>query len=230
MLSLRKRLAARLRPAGLRAAMARRSHHRNRQAPLACRVTIVTILAVTTYRASWLLLSYRLPSHPSRMRLAVWRRLKRSGAVLIEGGVWALPLGAQTQEHFEWLAEEIEEAGGRAFVWVAESLGTEQDQAMAARFRREAGNRYAVLLASARQLARVARLQRDRTPRFRRVLRQLGSLQRTLRLERRRDYFGGPGRRRLEEVLALVQRRLGVTRHREPRHGHALDHPASLPR
>jgi hypothetical protein len=172
----------------------------------------------------WLLLSYRLAREPTRLRLAIWRRLKRVGAVLIHGGVWSVPLDAKTQEDFEWLAEEIEEAGGAALLWVAESLGTEQDRQIADRFRREADNRYAVLAAAARSIARAAGRRLPGPERRRRALRRLGGLQRTIRLERRRDYFRAPGRRPAEEAIAAAARQI------ETRFGHALDHPASLPR
>ena len=68
----------------------------------------------------WVLLSYRLPREPSTPRIAVWRRLRRLGAVQIGDGVAALPLDDRTREQFDWLANDVEEAGGEAIVWVAE--------------------------------------------------------------------------------------------------------------
>jgi NAD(P)-dependent dehydrogenase (short-subunit alcohol dehydrogenase family) len=64
--------------------------------------------------APWVLLSSRLPREPSRLRLAVWRRLRRLGAVLLNDAIWVLPADAKTREAFEWLAEEIGEQGGTA--------------------------------------------------------------------------------------------------------------------
>jgi hypothetical protein len=66
------------------------------------------------------LLSYRIPREPSTPRIAVWRQLRRLGALQIGDGVAALPLDKRTREHMEWLAAEIEEAGGEAVVWLAE--------------------------------------------------------------------------------------------------------------
>ena len=71
---------------------------------------------------SWLLCCYRLPREPSRLRLAVWRRLRRLGAVMLHDGLWTLPAGAKTHEDFEWLAEEIEERGGCVLLWESLSL------------------------------------------------------------------------------------------------------------
>jgi flagellar biosynthesis regulator FlaF len=39
----------------------------------------------------WNVLVVRLPAEPTRHRVAVWRELRRAGAVLLGQGVWALP-------------------------------------------------------------------------------------------------------------------------------------------
>jgi hypothetical protein len=41
--------------------------------------------------ARWLVLVVRIPAEPSRHRVAVWRELRRAGAVLLGQGVWAVP-------------------------------------------------------------------------------------------------------------------------------------------
>jgi hypothetical protein len=160
---------------------------------------------------SWILLSSRLPREPSRLRLAVWRRLKRLGAVLLHDAIWVLPADAKTREAFEWLAQEIEEQGGTAWVWEAASLSPEQDRQVVEQFRREADARYEEIGATAQAIRdatlrgrrraqqgrRVRRVRRDRPPdplTVTQALRQLRGLERGLRLERRRDYFRSPGR------------------------------------
>src|ERR671934_105511 len=40
---------------------------------------------------AWLLLIYSLPAEPSRLRVRVWRELRRAGAVTLRDGVCALP-------------------------------------------------------------------------------------------------------------------------------------------
>lgn len=39
----------------------------------------------------WLVLVVRVPSEPSRHRVAVWRELRRTGAVALGQGVWMVP-------------------------------------------------------------------------------------------------------------------------------------------
>jgi hypothetical protein len=158
---------------------------------------------------AWILLSSRLPREPSRLRLAIWRRLKRLGAVLVHDAVWMLPADAKTREAFEWLAEEIEEQGGTAWVWEAVGLSAAQDRAAVESFRREADARYAEIGASAQAIRDAALRARRRSGRrpppsqvaLTHAVRQLRGLERALRLERRRDYFRAPGR---DAAAALV--------------------------
>src|SRR2546426_11732495 len=69
---------------------------------------------VSSRRALWVLLAYRLPREPSTPRSALWRRLRRLGAAQVVDGLAALPLDARNREQLEWLAEEGIEAGGEA--------------------------------------------------------------------------------------------------------------------
>lgn len=52
-------------------------------------VTCVTARDVTD--ATWMLIAPRIPVQPSRHRVAVWRELRRLGAVPVTSGLWALP-------------------------------------------------------------------------------------------------------------------------------------------
>jgi hypothetical protein len=157
----------------------------------------------------WVVLSYRLPREPSRHRLAAWRRLRRLGAALLHDAVWLLPSDAKTREAFEWLAEEIEEQGGTAFVWVASSLGAQQDQTIVDQFRAAADQRYAAIAESAEALRRVGAKRRLAAgPRLEHARRQLAGLERALRLESRRDHFRAPGRREAEDAIQAAARAL----------------------
>src|SRR4051812_31093195 len=60
----------------------------------------------------WLLLIHQMPPRPVGLRLRVWRRLQRVGAVAIKNSVWALPGSEQSQEDFEWIRRKIKKGGG----------------------------------------------------------------------------------------------------------------------
>ena len=153
---------------------------------------------------TWLLCSYRLPREPTRLRLAVWRRLKRVGAVMVHDGLWVLPNDAKTREDFEWLAEEIEERGGSVMLWEARSLPGDQDSAVVLRFRAEAEERYASIAQAAKKVARKGKRRGFSPQSIEKAMQQLRGLERALRLERRRDYFRAPGRQRAEETLQVA--------------------------
>ncbi len=161
-------------------------------------------------QATWILLSSRLPREPTRLRLAAWRRLKRLGAVLLHDAVWVLPADAKTREAFEWLADEIEEQGGSAFVWEAQGLSADQDYGIVQRFRAEADERYAAIASSAGAIRRTAlgRSRRLRSSQVAQAVRQLRGLDRAFRLERRRDYFRASGRALAEAAVQTAIRDL----------------------
>src|SRR5512132_1259118 len=81
----------------------------------------------------WVLLAYRLPREPSTPRIALWRRLKRLGAVQLLDGLVALPADAKTREQLEWAADEVVEAGGDASIWTARPGTGAEERALAAR-------------------------------------------------------------------------------------------------
>ena len=47
--------------------------------------------ATTLPPGRWLLLIYRVPSEPSRLRATVWRRIKSLGAIYLQSSAAALP-------------------------------------------------------------------------------------------------------------------------------------------
>src|SRR5204863_1808416 len=61
---------------------------------------------------SWLLLLYSLPTNRNTERVAVWRRLKKIGAVQIKTSTYLLPDQPAQYEQFQWLAKQIRDYGG----------------------------------------------------------------------------------------------------------------------
>ncbi len=94
----------------------------------------------------WLLLHYKLPSKPSALRVYIWRKLKRMGAILLHDAVWVLPSLPRTAEQIQWLAAEIEEMGGNAIYWRASSLLHTQEEALVRQFQEQVDSVYSDLL------------------------------------------------------------------------------------
>ena len=62
----------------------------------------------------WLVLVYRIPSEPTRLRATAWRRLKALGAVYLQNSVAALPMSAAAERSLRKLQHEIVQMSGTA--------------------------------------------------------------------------------------------------------------------
>src|SRR5690349_4696047 len=69
-----------------------------------------------TEPTTWLLLIHQVPNSPAYLRVIMWRRLQKIGAVAVKNAVYVLPRSDQSSEDFHWVAREIMEAGGDASV------------------------------------------------------------------------------------------------------------------
>lgn len=95
---------------------------------------------------AWLLLHYKLPNKPSALRVYIWRKLKRVGAILLHDAVWVLPENLRTLEQVQWLIAEIQEMGGDAYYWRASTVLNEQDQSIVQQFNEQVDAVYSDLL------------------------------------------------------------------------------------
>ncbi|MEV8149684.1 Chromate resistance protein ChrB [Arthrobacter sp. NPDC080031] len=66
--------------------------------------------------AEWLILVYRVPSEPTRLRAAVWRRLKGLGAVYLQNSIAALPKSPASERALQKLCHEILDMPGMAIL------------------------------------------------------------------------------------------------------------------
>jgi uncharacterized protein YdbL (DUF1318 family) len=106
-----------------------------------------------TAEQSWVLLSYRVPREPSSPRIAIWRKLKRLGVAQISDGLVALPADARTREALEWIAAEVEEAGGTATVWLGRPASEAAERELAESMRQARAAEYSAVAAEAEAAA-----------------------------------------------------------------------------
>ncbi len=75
----------------------------------------------------WLLLVYRVPSEPSRLRATVWRRIKSLGAIYLQSSAAALPASTAAERALRKLRSEILDMAGTAVLLSCEVLAGEAD-------------------------------------------------------------------------------------------------------
>ena len=160
----------------------------------------------------WLVLAWRLPTGSSTPRVTVWRSLRRLGAAVLTPGAAILPHREDLQEQLEWLAQEIEEQGGDAWVLPVTELSQAEERKVRDQMRADRQAEYAELQTDAR--AFLVRAPEHPGPDGEygvrlRTEKELLALQRRFRKIRARDYFDASGRadaaRVIDRCLAFRQ-------------------------
>jgi len=158
----------------------------------------------------WLVFSYSLPSKAqSSPRVALWRRLRRLGAITLTGGIHALPAREEDVEAFQWLAEEVQQAKGEAVVMRVEQFEGLTDADLIERFRRARAQDYAAVEAQASVLEE--RLRARLKPEERSRLRErLERLRRQHAEVARIDFFDAPEGSLVAAHLARIAQALAA--------------------
>ena len=98
----------------------------------------------------WLLLLHQIPKQPDYLRVKVWRRLQRLGAVSIKNAVYALPRSEERNEDLQWVMREIVAGGGEATLVEANLVQGLRDDEVEALFNKARDADYEELVAEIR--------------------------------------------------------------------------------
>ena len=82
----------------------------------------------------WLILSYNLPSEPSRLRVGAWRSLKKLGAVNIHQSLWLLPFSDENYTALSAVASQITGNNGEVLLMQTVAMAENYEQALISRF------------------------------------------------------------------------------------------------
>jgi hypothetical protein len=104
-------------------------------------------MKVKSQGQEWMLLIHQLPPHPTNLRVRIWRKLQKLGAVAVKNSVYVLPFNEKTHEDFQWLKQEIETEGGEATVFRAGAVEGATDKELIALFRKTRDEEYAQVVA-----------------------------------------------------------------------------------
>lgn len=95
----------------------------------------------------WILVTYRLPTDASRARVAVWREIRRSGALHLQQSVVAFPDAPEFRADVERLRQLINRYGGSTLVVRADPLSKDEDNELVSRWNAERDNEHDELAA-----------------------------------------------------------------------------------
>jgi hypothetical protein len=159
----------------------------------------------------WLVLIVRLPPQPSSLRVRAWRKLRAIGAVPLKNSVYLLPFTPDNDEHFQWLAQEVEKDRGEATLLRVDRIENLAPAEVVRLFQEARDRDYRDL---ARRFRKVAQgLDRATPPAAGRREAELARLARELAQVREIDFFDAPGYREVERLRETLAARL---RRREP--------------
>ena len=157
----------------------------------------------------WLLLIPQLPASPPYLRVKVWRRLQRLGAISLKNSVYCLPASEQALEDFQWLLREIEQGGGEGAICEANLIDGLDDKEIQQLFGAARDTDYEEIAAQLRPIR--ASLRRKRKP----VAEEDPELKSKIAKLRRRfgeigaiDFFGAKGRVIVEGLFSEIEKRL----------------------
>jgi hypothetical protein len=156
---------------------------------------------------SWLLLLFSLPTNRNTERVAVWRRLKKMGALQIKTSTYLLPDETAQYEQFQWLAQQIRDYGGESTLVRAQEIEGLPREKVVAMFNDARANDYGVLR-KALQSFITRRQKRDAEE----AASELERLTRQFRAIREVDFFDSA---RGHDIAMLLRRAQGPKRSRQ---------------
>jgi hypothetical protein len=148
----------------------------------------------------WLLLLLRLPATHSTERVAIWRKLKKSGAIQIQTSTYVLPDEPTRYETFQWLTQQIRDAGGDATLVRAREIEGLPNEKLITLFNAARAKEYAALRETARSMANHRKHRSKLGDRLDRVRKQFREIRQT-------DFFDCPRAQDVEMLLRKLESR-----------------------
>jgi hypothetical protein len=146
-------------------------------------------------KAPWLLLVFSMPRQVASLRVAVWRKLRRYGALALGNSGYLLPNTPECRERFEWLATTIRGEQGEASVVEVKSIDNLSGPQLTAQFSAARSRDYEELLEEIRK-AGGKKGASARAARLRTRFQEIASI----------DFFRSPVQREVERAMNAMQK------------------------
>jgi hypothetical protein len=101
---------------------------------------------MTTRPRRFLLLVYRMPAKPTAGRVAVWRHLKKAGAVYLQDSVCLIPDSRALRGELAPVLERIDESKGRYHMLPLSKLPAEEEAKLVELFVEQAAKHYSEIV------------------------------------------------------------------------------------
>ena len=165
----------------------------------------------------WLLLLYQLPTQPSNLRVKVWRKLQKLGAINVKSAAYLLPYNETTEEDFRWLSQEIIDGGGEAILLVAYGLSLKEEEEIVRLFQEARAKDYEEFIEECKQKTEQLELaiQQNHVETWQKYEAENKRLQSRLAEIQAIDFFSSPKKKdalaALEMLSDTLQRAKGIS-------------------
>ena len=157
---------------------------------------------------AWLLFIYRVPSEPSRHRVAVWREMKRMGGLYLQSCVCLLPAHKGIRNRLKDVAGRVDGMAGSSLTLEIRRISEPQLSEIVGSFRDQSRREYDEIIEEC-----TTKFQKEiEFERFRKnftyeeaeeIYSDLEKIRNWLDLVTQRDWFGAANREEAERQLAL---------------------------
>jgi len=161
---------------------------------------------------SWVLLTYKLPSNNSSARVAVWREVRRSGALNLQRSVVAFPEHDAFRRAVDRLRVLVAESGGETLALRAEPLGELDATKLTEAWNQARSAEFAELIAECgkflTEIEHEFAIEKFTLAELEEEEAELDKLQRWHERIAARDIHGAPGAEQAREALTKAQEAL----------------------
>jgi hypothetical protein len=162
--------------------------------------------------SAWLLMTYKVPAEPSKLRVGIWRRIRGMGAVYLQNSVCVLPTSADHQRQLRMVQSDIEKGGGEAVIFETTALDAKQEELVVARFKHDRDQDYEEFLDKCadftRDLDKEVRADHYTFAELKENDEDLKKLKGWLEKVKALDFYGAPARAAAEQQLARCEEQL----------------------
>ena len=148
----------------------------------------------------WLLLLYSLPAHRTTERVAVWRRIKKIGALQLTTSTYLLPDTTAQYEHFQWLTKFIRDSGGDATLVRVREIEGLSNEKLVDMFNAARDKEYATIANALRDLERRKKARGDVGNELARIIQQFRAIRAT-------DFFNSARAQEIEMQLRKIEQK-----------------------
>jgi DNA-dependent RNA polymerase auxiliary subunit epsilon len=156
-------------------------------------------------KKEWLILNFTLPKEQSRVRVSVWRKLKKSGAVNIGQSMWVLPNEKNYLETFNEISGEITQNNGSAYITNADFVENESSDNIIAVFNNIRDDEYREFMDKCDdyflEIEKETKKENFTFAELEENKEEYDKLAEWLKKISKRDFFGAPLKKQSEEAL-----------------------------